>query len=456
MADGSFDLSDLGVDLSRLAEHELDALEEAFAAREAAIAELAERVRRLEGGSRPSDAAGVLSEFGRIADRVEDDLSDAEYRLGDIDVDLKANVVRSDDGVEFKLPGTDEATPSERLSTISFSVGRRAGASGVDHRTVPDLVEMEFDAAKQRLKRAGFAVGTVEYEERGDRGTVIDQFPTPESVARPGATVDLVVSGTGQESGDGSGSSGDSGSGDSGSDDDGPDLASELAAIRSELEELNAEAGAGDEGGDSGDDAAADGSGGGSATDGDGAGGGSDATGGGTAGDSDASSGGRTAGGRSAGQGSEGSSDADDLLADEAEKLFGDGPEGGDATGSTATDESGSERGGGSTDTGGDGSDAGGLSSMLSGLASRLPGLGGGPKEAGDDATDGDDHGDGGDGTDGSAADDGDPGDGTAGGDQGSDPIDDVPTLDALADDDPVVGEALEAADDRRSGDGED
>jgi beta-lactam-binding protein with PASTA domain/predicted Ser/Thr protein kinase len=60
---------------------------------------------------------------------------------------------------------------------------------------VPDVIGMTEDEARQAIEDAGFEVGPVtSRESQEEEGTVVDQSPPGDTDARPGSSIDLVVS----------------------------------------------------------------------------------------------------------------------------------------------------------------------------------------------------------------------------------------------------------------------
>jgi len=167
------------------------------------------KVERLqaERGALRERLDGLEADRGRVApDRfvaslgdalasARDDLSEAEYAIGRIEVDLKANVVGGSDGPQFQLPDLAESANREALSTFRFDLRPAARpAETVTYDPIPDVRDRSLDEARAAIERAGFSVGEVTTEPGGVDDVVLDQFPSPRSVAEPGAPVDLTVS----------------------------------------------------------------------------------------------------------------------------------------------------------------------------------------------------------------------------------------------------------------------
>lgn len=133
----------------------------------------------------------VISELGRSLDQVESDLEESNYEIGDFNIELKANVVAENDELRFHLPSAEEDFASENLSTISLQMKRQSREQPLDNPEVPDLREMSIGEARRRIRKKGFEVGT---GADAESGVVIDQYPSPFSVAERGTTIDLTVS----------------------------------------------------------------------------------------------------------------------------------------------------------------------------------------------------------------------------------------------------------------------
>ncbi|SDM42041.1 PASTA domain-containing protein [Halogranum gelatinilyticum] len=204
------------VDLSKLSSTEVTELESALVAREQRIATLQHRVVTAEtnrselqatvstlesrnaelvdqlADARKSrvdlEARDLLGNFGKALDDVEADLGSAGYGVADVQVDLKAGVVNTDNGVRFHLPGVSETVRAESLSTIRFGVKPQTAAPELDYQRVPSVVGREVAEATALLRQAGFAV-----DATADAGVVVDQFPSSRAVAEPGEVVELTV-----------------------------------------------------------------------------------------------------------------------------------------------------------------------------------------------------------------------------------------------------------------------
>lgn len=141
-------------------------------------------------------AERVLTDFQRVVDEVDTDLSGSRYTIADFSVNLRTGV-EHDNGVALKLPGLLSADP-DGLTDLSFSFRPRApGGAGdegspLDYDEVPALVGRSREAAETAVRVAGFTVGAVTTAP-GDPGRVLDQLPSAYALAEPGAAVDLVV-----------------------------------------------------------------------------------------------------------------------------------------------------------------------------------------------------------------------------------------------------------------------
>jgi predicted flap endonuclease-1-like 5' DNA nuclease len=136
----------------------------------------------------------LVASLGDALASARDDLSAAEYAIGRIEVDLKTNVVGGDDGPRFQLPGLAESVNREALSTLRFDLRPATRDDAATYDPVPDVRDRAVDEARAAIRRAGFAVGDVTTEPGDEDDVVLDQFPSPRSVAEPGAPVDLTVS----------------------------------------------------------------------------------------------------------------------------------------------------------------------------------------------------------------------------------------------------------------------
>ncbi|AZH24729.1 PASTA domain-containing protein [Haloplanus aerogenes] len=136
----------------------------------------------------------LVASLGDALATARDDLSEADYAIGRIEVDLKANVVGGADGPQFQLPDLAESVNREALSTLRFDLRPATRDETVTYDPIPDVRDRSLDEAREAIRRAGFAVGEVATEPGDADDVVLDQFPSPRSVAEPGTAVDLTVS----------------------------------------------------------------------------------------------------------------------------------------------------------------------------------------------------------------------------------------------------------------------
>jgi len=137
----------------------------------------------------------LVASLGDALASARDDLSTAEYAVGRVEVDLKANVVGGDDGPRFQLPDLAEPVNRETLSTLRFDLRPAAPAEETAvYDPIPDVRDRSLAEARAAVQRAGFTVGEVTTEPGDADDVVLDQFPSPRSVAEPGTPIDLTVS----------------------------------------------------------------------------------------------------------------------------------------------------------------------------------------------------------------------------------------------------------------------
>lgn len=188
-------ISDLQTELLDV-RSERDALEMRVADLEESRGELQDRIHQLETDRPSLEPRQVLTDFGAAVRDVHDELdTDAGFAIGDLEVDMKANVVRTEEGMRLHLPSLDEEFAAGTLSELRFTVRRQPPREETDYREIPDIRFTDRAAAERRIGESGFALGDVEVETTTDEapGTVLEQFPSPYSVAAPGTAVDLVV-----------------------------------------------------------------------------------------------------------------------------------------------------------------------------------------------------------------------------------------------------------------------
>jgi len=137
----------------------------------------------------------LVASLGDALASARDDLSAADYAIGRIEVDLKANVVGGADGPQFQLPDLAESVDRAALSTLRFDLRPAARTDETAaYDPIPDVRDRSLDEAREAIRRAGFAVGEVTTEPGDADDVVLDQFPSPRSVAEPGTAIDLTVS----------------------------------------------------------------------------------------------------------------------------------------------------------------------------------------------------------------------------------------------------------------------
>ncbi len=184
--------------LAELRERALDAEQEASALRNR-VESLQEQVESLDQGASRRQTSGPALDtetlVGTFGDALSSDrISRSGFAVSDLSVDIRANVVHTEDGVRVTLPDPGSHPSPEGLSQIRFSVRSDPEAAEPDLEEVPDLVGMTEPGARETLQTAGFEVGSVEtVAADAEPGRVVDQLPSPDSLAEPGAAVDLEI-----------------------------------------------------------------------------------------------------------------------------------------------------------------------------------------------------------------------------------------------------------------------
>jgi hypothetical protein len=170
----------------------------------------------------------LLASVGRSFQQANDDLAGSNVVVGDLDVTLRADVSGggTQDGLDLRLVDPDEEIDADRLSTVSFSVGRRGrlrhrgrpdsltpgggmlqagtppteapeGTTGTEEPPsgppveVPNVLGLSADEAKTELREEGFGV----HSDGDDDGTVVEQWPRAFAVAPKGSSVVIIVDG---------------------------------------------------------------------------------------------------------------------------------------------------------------------------------------------------------------------------------------------------------------------
>lgn len=179
-------------------EGERNVLENRLSRLESERDELQERVRQLEVERPKLEPTAVFTNLGSAIGEAREELDETNYAIGDVEFNLKVNVVQTDEGLRMHLPSLDETFASENLSEITFQV--RAGPPEAEreetgYNEVPDLVGLQRSSAERQLAQSGLSVGDVTTvdEPSEEPDTLVGQFPEPYTLAPPDAPVDLTV-----------------------------------------------------------------------------------------------------------------------------------------------------------------------------------------------------------------------------------------------------------------------
>jgi predicted flap endonuclease-1-like 5' DNA nuclease len=155
---------------------------------------LRDRVEGFEAERPTLEPDALFTEFGDALASASTELDGVNYSLSNLQVDLKTSVVNTGDGLRFHLLGPTEPVAGEAVSTLRFGLAPAEPATEAEYVEVPDLRFADRADAEDAIRRAGLAVGSVETTESDDEsGTVLEQFPSPFSLATPETAVDLVV-----------------------------------------------------------------------------------------------------------------------------------------------------------------------------------------------------------------------------------------------------------------------
>lgn len=153
--------------------------------------DLQERVDQLETDRLRFDPETVVADFGGALDAVAEQ---RRYAVSDFHVNLRANVISTDDGVRLQLPTPLEDVDARNLSTLTFGLSRQSGTETADYREVPALEGLQRDTAEEHLAERGLGVGEITLEAADEASVVLGQFPEAYVLAEPDSEVDLTVS----------------------------------------------------------------------------------------------------------------------------------------------------------------------------------------------------------------------------------------------------------------------
>ncbi len=162
--------------------------------------ELESRISILQKSRPALSSSNIINSFAASLAEMDRGLkktqSSVKYRVSNMNVTLKTNIALEGEELKFQMPKSDDIISPENLSTIEFSL--RAVPEKPDigsYMEVPNLSGLSKEDAKSKLLDAGFKVGDVLEKESGTpQGTVISQLPSENSLAEPGAEVDLIIS----------------------------------------------------------------------------------------------------------------------------------------------------------------------------------------------------------------------------------------------------------------------
>jgi predicted flap endonuclease-1-like 5' DNA nuclease len=175
-------------------EGERDALVRRIDQLEQERAGLLDRIEGFEADRPTLEPDALFTEFGDALASARDELDGSNYSLSTLQVDLKTSVVNTDEGLRFHLLGPAEPVVGESVSTLRFGLSPAETPPGAEYVEVPDVRFAGRGDAETAIRRAGLVVGSVETTESDDEpGTVLEQFPSPFSLAVPETPVDLVV-----------------------------------------------------------------------------------------------------------------------------------------------------------------------------------------------------------------------------------------------------------------------
>lgn len=155
---------------------------------------LRDRIEGFEAERPMLEPDALFTEFGDALASASAELGGSNYSLSNLQVDLKTSIVNTGDGLRFQLLGSTEPVVGETVSTLHFGLSPGGTAAETEYVEVPDLRFAGRDEAEETIRRAGLTVGSVETTESDDEpGTVLEQFPSPFSLAVSETPVDLVV-----------------------------------------------------------------------------------------------------------------------------------------------------------------------------------------------------------------------------------------------------------------------
>lgn len=177
---------------------ERDALQNRLEKVEVEKQQLHEKLRQMEDTRPKLEPRNLIHNFGEAVQEAGRELEGKGFAVKDYEVELKTNVVYTDEGIRLHLPGLAEEFASQNLSTVRFGVKQRPSEEET-YVEVPDLRGLPEDRAAKKLRDAGLTIGDREMVETGTPGTVQDQYPEPYALTTTGTDIDLTISGSPKE-----------------------------------------------------------------------------------------------------------------------------------------------------------------------------------------------------------------------------------------------------------------
>ncbi len=163
-------------------------------------AELEKKLERLSRTRPELSSKNLVNAFKDSLEEMDSSLNSSSsrvnYNISSMNIKLRTNIAVKGNDLRFQLPKADDIIPADNLSEVEFTISSSVKQpSFSDLIDVPDVVGLDRDIAVSEIENAGFRQGEV-IEKNSDlvQGTVLSQIPSGSSVAKPGDSVDLVIS----------------------------------------------------------------------------------------------------------------------------------------------------------------------------------------------------------------------------------------------------------------------
>ncbi|OKY78702.1 MAG: PASTA domain containing protein [Candidatus Methanohalarchaeum thermophilum] len=186
-------IKDLNTDIIEL-ESKRNLLESRIEKLESEKNNLKNRLSEIDKTETKINPSDLLKEVSSALTNAQEELKDKNLIIDDYEVELKTNLIYTDEGVKMYLPTLTEEFASKNLSNIKFKVGKTQEDDKIEYLEIPDFRSMKKEEAKEKIKTNRFKTGDIDYIQKGRPGIVQNQYPEPFTLAPPQTEIDLTIS----------------------------------------------------------------------------------------------------------------------------------------------------------------------------------------------------------------------------------------------------------------------